>query len=61
MTRDKARKAEIRARMPRTGETYTQAARRLGDRPEPSMPPVETILAEAGKKFGFDPAVLASP
>lgn len=58
MTQDKARKAEIRARMARTGETYTQAARRHGDRPEPSLPPVEAILAEAGKKFGFDPAVL---
>jgi hypothetical protein len=58
MTQDKARKAAIRARMARTGETYTQAARRLGDRPESTLPPVETILAEAGKKFGFDPAVL---
>jgi hypothetical protein len=58
MTQDKARKAEIRARMARTGETCTQAARRLGDRTEPRLPPVETIPAEVGRKLGLGPAVL---
>lgn len=51
MAQDKSRKRAIRARMARTGESYLQATRRIGGQPELDLPPLDTMLAIAGKAF----------
>ena len=44
--------------MAHTGETDTQAARRLDGPAASSLPSGEALLAEFGKQFGFDPTLL---
>jgi ATP-dependent Clp protease ATP-binding subunit ClpA len=51
MTRDRAAKRAVRARMAATGEKYTEARRAAGASEPPSVPP----LAVAAVGFDFDP------
>ncbi len=67
MTKDSARKEQVRVRMERTGEKYTQAARALEARPRLMLPLPEPVAGPgacpecAGTGVGEWAAVFAEP
>ena len=54
MIQDEARKAEVRARMAQTGESYTEAGRRLADPVRP-----QAVLDAAVREFGIPDGALS--